>query len=232
MPVRISNVSQFALFVGALCAAINVPLAPAQTTTALITACVAKSNGVTRIVAAPSACIAGVETVVQFDQKGPAGNSGPAGPTGPTGPQGPAGSGGGGVTYSASFTVPSNASGGTVFEMPILGANVQAGSLPANYVASGNSCKFNNFTMTGLNSTGTSNATMYLVYRTTTFPSNFLVDLCTLTGAGPSDLGSPTSCTAQPNFQVQQGLLLGYYLVLFNAQDFAGQTFFMNGTCQ
>ena len=60
----------------------------------VITACVAKIDGFTRIVSSPSACVTRFENVVQFNAQGPAGaagSQGPAGPAGPTGAQGPAG---------------------------------------------------------------------------------------------------------------------------------------------
>ena len=61
--------------------------AVAQTTTSpVIFACVSNLTGVTRIVAAsPGACHKGLETIVTWNQEGP------AGPTGPTGSQGHAG---------------------------------------------------------------------------------------------------------------------------------------------
>ena len=58
-------------------------------TTTIITACISKVDGFTRIVPSPASCNKRFETVLQFNQAGPAG---PQGPVGPTGPQGPPGS--------------------------------------------------------------------------------------------------------------------------------------------
>lgn len=65
--------------------------AKATTTGGVITACVAKLDGFTRIVSSPSACVTRFENVVQFDAQGPAGPAGPTGPQGAQGPAGPAG---------------------------------------------------------------------------------------------------------------------------------------------
>ena len=66
-------------------------LSQAQTTSTVITACVSKFDGFSRIVAKPNACLPRFETIVQWNSRGPEGPAGPAGPTGPQGPQGPQG---------------------------------------------------------------------------------------------------------------------------------------------
>lgn len=80
-------------------APVSFTAAHAQSPT-LITACVSNLTGVSRIVAAPSLCQAGLEQVVQWNQKGATGPEGPTGhpglpgrpgPQGIAGPQGPAG---------------------------------------------------------------------------------------------------------------------------------------------
>ena len=67
--------------------------AGAQTTPAptVITSCVSKLSGVSRIVATPAACHAGVEIVVQWNQQGPQGLQGSKGDPGPQGANGTAG---------------------------------------------------------------------------------------------------------------------------------------------
>ena len=65
-------------------------VAMAQSTSPVITACVATNNGGVRVVDGASACKPN-ETVVSWNQQGPAGPPGPQGPTGPTGPTGPSG---------------------------------------------------------------------------------------------------------------------------------------------
>ena len=62
------------------------PSASAAPTT--LTACVARFGGFTRIVGSPNDCDRRLETVVQFNQQGPAGPQGVAGAQGATGPQG------------------------------------------------------------------------------------------------------------------------------------------------
>ena len=93
-------------------AAAVLPLAAQTAAPAVITSCVSKLSGVSRIVAAASACNASTENVVVWNQQGPAGPqglqgpmglmgapgaqgpAGPAGATGPAGPQGPVGAAG------------------------------------------------------------------------------------------------------------------------------------------
>ena len=85
-----------------------VPPASLHAQTNVIISCVSKLSGVSRIVAAPTACNAAVENVVMWNQ-GPAGApgtpgipgaTGSAGPAGPAGPQGAPG-----LTYRAAFNV-------------------------------------------------------------------------------------------------------------------------------
>ena len=73
------------LIIGACC--LSGVVALAQTST-IITSCVANMNGASRIVASPSACIAGLETAVQWNKQGPAGSTGATGSQGPQGMQG------------------------------------------------------------------------------------------------------------------------------------------------
>ena len=75
---------------GAASSAFAAPTPATTPSTTIITACVGKANGRTRIVAKPSDCDAH-ETVLQFNQQGPAGPAGPAGPQGVAGIPGPAG---------------------------------------------------------------------------------------------------------------------------------------------
>ena len=69
-------------------------MAPAPPSTTTITACVANLNGTVRFVAAPSSCIPGLESSVQFNTTGPPGPIGATGPTGPVGATGATGSAG------------------------------------------------------------------------------------------------------------------------------------------
>ncbi len=89
----------FCLIVGA---GLLAPTLRAQAVPKVVTACVSKVDRFSRIVAGPSDCFKRLETVVQWNQIGPAGPAGatgaagaqgPTGPQGPIGPQGPAGSG-------------------------------------------------------------------------------------------------------------------------------------------
>lgn len=57
----------------------------------VLTACVWKFGGFSRIVAEPSACLARYENVVQWNSQGPAGPAGSTGPTGATGAPGETG---------------------------------------------------------------------------------------------------------------------------------------------
>lgn len=65
-------------------------MAALDPSTGVITACVTERGGSIRIPAANEACRKG-ETMLTWNQTGPAGPAGPAGPTGPTGPIGPTG---------------------------------------------------------------------------------------------------------------------------------------------
>ena len=59
--------------------------------TNIITSCVSNLTGVSRIVATPSACVAGVEKFVQWNKQGPQGATGATGPAGAPGVMGPRG---------------------------------------------------------------------------------------------------------------------------------------------
>ncbi len=66
-------------------AALVMPLRAQTTSTAVITSCVSKLSGVSRIVASPASCNAAVENVVQWNQQGIQGPKGDPGPQGPPG---------------------------------------------------------------------------------------------------------------------------------------------------
>jgi len=68
----------------------------AQTTAApvVVTACVSRIDGLSRIVPSAGACKAGLETVSQWNEAGPTGAKGATGPAGPEGPVGPRGAAG------------------------------------------------------------------------------------------------------------------------------------------
>lgn len=68
-----------------------VPAGAQGAASGVITACVGKIGGFTRIVTATKDCDARLERVVQFNQSGVAGPIGPQGPQGPQGPAGPQG---------------------------------------------------------------------------------------------------------------------------------------------
>ena len=62
-----------------------------STAPGVITSCVSKVDGASRLVAEPSKCFSKLETVEQWNEVGPAGANGPVGPTGARGPQGAVG---------------------------------------------------------------------------------------------------------------------------------------------
>ena len=102
--------------VAGLAASGFVPVCGAQSSApVVITSCVSKVYGTSRIVSAPSGCQTQYETVVQWNQagaKGAAGAVGPAGPVGPRGEAGPAGPAGAkGATGPAGPTGPTGPQG-------------------------------------------------------------------------------------------------------------------------
>jgi hypothetical protein len=109
------------------------PALVAQTTApVVITSCVSKVYGSSRIVAGPSNCFRDLETVVQWNKVGPVGPAGatgakgPAGPAGPEGPQGPIGlQGPAGPQGPAGSGFPS---GAHIIFVPAAGTGVQNGA--------------------------------------------------------------------------------------------------------
>lgn len=92
MRLHSSSAVGLSLVAGILFCSMNAaPLAAQTTSPTVITSCVSRLTGVTRIVAAPSACNANVENVVQWNQQGPASAPGPAGAQGAAGRAGPVG---------------------------------------------------------------------------------------------------------------------------------------------
>ncbi len=107
MRLRLPSPACLSLVSGLL--ALAMPTADLHAQSTVITSCVSRLTGVSRIVAAPSACNANVENVVMWNQQGPAGPAGAPGtpgtpgaigPAGPTGPQGPPG-----LTYRGAFNI-------------------------------------------------------------------------------------------------------------------------------
>ena len=90
--MKIQSASLLSLLSGVIALTLVPGSATSQTAPpAVITSCVSKLSGVSRIVASPAACHAGVETVVQWNQQGPQGAQGEPGKQGPQGNPGNAG---------------------------------------------------------------------------------------------------------------------------------------------
>ncbi len=110
-----------------LVAGCGVAVCGAQTTAApvVITSCVSKIYGTARIVSGPNQCIKRLETVVQWNQMGPAGPAGAAGASGPVGPAGATGPTG---AQGPAFAVgAASASSGRVVFVPTDGTGASSG---------------------------------------------------------------------------------------------------------
>ncbi len=87
--MKIQSAFLFSLLSGIAALTLAPGIAAGQTTsTTVITSCVSKLSGVSRIVASPTSCNVAVENVVQWNQQGQLGPKGDQGSQGPKGDQG------------------------------------------------------------------------------------------------------------------------------------------------
>ncbi len=208
----------------AIATPISLPLSAQTASSSVITSCVSRLSGVSRIVASASSCNTAVENVVTWNQlgpRGPAGSPGPVGGTGATGAQGPAGARGpigvqgpagpagaqgptglnGGNVLLANATLPATIGTSLGFIFPLVGASTPQ-SAGAALVPLPNACNSAVFTATVLNAQGTSTANFYFLFGNDSAEQNdSIVPLtCTVT----ANHGAAVSCTGSPTYTLAQ----------------------------
>ena len=211
---------------------------PPSTDPEIITACVAKATGLSRIVAKPNDCIAELERVVRWNREGPQGVPGPqgvagpagvAGPTGPTGPAGPAGAAGG-QTWSANLLLPASIPKGSLFG-PALGIGSFASAseedtrvllpVPA-------ACRASNLRVTAVGARGYSSAIVSLL---NTYQYGYYTALaCTLNTAN----GANVSCESPSTYsslRADQSVMISIGNFSYPS-DFEGASLRVSFVCQ